>query len=122
MRKKISLSDNKTKRRCDDISKDLLKQLIIKHNTTPVYGLQRDETTDVSDEQQLIVYCSFVDAEAKTIVEHYLCCVKVGVSPTALSTFDKLNEFIEEHDLDWTKCKSVAICYRRGSSNARLYK
>ena len=86
----------------------MLKQLIIKLNTTPAYGLQRDETTDILDEQQLIVYCSFVDAEAKTIVEHYLCCVKVTVSPTALSTLDKLNEFIEEHDLDWTTCKSVA--------------
>ena len=32
-----------------------------------------------------------------------MCCVKVGISATAQSTFDKLNEFLEEHDLDWTK-------------------
>ena len=43
----------------------------------------------------------------KTTIEHYLCYVKVGVSATAQSMFDKLNEFIEEHDLDWTKCKSI---------------
>ena len=48
-----------------------------------------------------------MDAKAKTIVEHYLCCVKVGVSATAQSIFDKLNEFIVECDLNWTKCKSV---------------
>ena len=105
--RKIFLSDNTTKRRCDDISKDLLKQLIIKLKTSRAYGLQLDEPTDISDEQQLIVYCMFVDVKAKTIVEHYLCCVKVGVSATAQSIFDKLNEFIEERDLDWTKCKSV---------------
>ena len=105
--REIPLSDNTTKRRCHDISKDLLKQLIIKLKTSPAYGLQLDETTDISDEQQLIVYCRFVDAKAKTIVEHYLCSVKVGVSATAQSIFDKLNEFIVEHDLDWTKCKSV---------------
>ena len=106
--REIPLSDNTTKRRCDNISKDLLKQLVVKLKKSPAYGLQLDETTDISDDQQLIVYCRFVDAEAKTTVEHYLCCVKVGVSATAQSMFDKLNEFIEEHDLDWTKCKSVA--------------
>ena len=59
------------KRRCDDISKDLLKQHVIKLKKSPAYGLQLDETTDISDDQQLIVYCRFVDAEAKTTVEHY---------------------------------------------------
>ena len=51
----------------------------------------------------MIVYCRFVEAT----VEHYLCCVKVGVSTTAQSMFDKWNGFLEEHDLDWTKYKSV---------------
>ena len=55
----------------------------------------------------MIVYCRFADEEAKTIVEHYLCCLKVGVSTTAQAIFDRLNQFFEEHDLDWTKCKSV---------------
>ena len=45
----------------------------------------------------MIVYYRFIDVEDKTTVEHYLCCVKVRVSATAQSTFDKLNEFLEEH-------------------------
>ena len=105
--RKISLSDHTTKRRCDDISKDLLKQLVIKVKKSPAYGLQLDETTDILDDAQMIFYCRFVDAEAKTTVEHYLCCVEVCDSATTQSMFDKLNEFLEEHDLDWTKCKSV---------------
>ena len=35
------------------------------------------------------------------------CYLKVGVSATAQAIFDRLNQFFEEHDLDWTKCKSV---------------
>ena len=70
--------------------------------------MQLDEITNISDEVQLIVYCRFADEEAKTIVEHYLCCRKVGVSATAPAIFDRLNQFFEEHDLHWTKCKSVA--------------
>ena len=40
-------------------------------------------------------------------MEHHLCCLKVGVSATAQAIFDRLNQFFEEHGLDWTKCKSV---------------
>ena len=45
--RKIPLSDNATKCRCDNISKDLLKQLVIKLKKSPAYGLQLDETTDI---------------------------------------------------------------------------
>ena len=75
---------------------------------THSFGIQLHQTTDISDEVQLIVYCRFAD-EAKTIVEHYLCCPKVGVSAAAQAIFYRLNQFPEKHGLDWTKCKSVAI-------------
>ena len=48
--RKISLSYNTTKVRCDNILKDLLKQLVIKLKKSPAYGLQLDETTNISDE------------------------------------------------------------------------
>ena len=63
--REIPFSNNTTKRRCDDISKGLLQQLAIKLQKSPAYGLRLDETTDISDDQQLIIYCRFVDAEAK---------------------------------------------------------
>ena len=78
--RQISLSDRTTKRRCDRISEDLLNQLFNKLKKTHSYGIQLDKTTDISDEVQLIVYCRFADEEAKIIVEHYLCCLEVGVN------------------------------------------
>ena len=45
----------------------------------------------------MILHCMFVDKEVNNIVEHYLCCIKVGVSGAAQAIFDKLNQFIEEH-------------------------
>ena len=101
--KEIFLSDNTIKGRCDTTTKYLLQQLVVKLKKSSAYGLQLDKTTNILDETQMIVYCRFVHAETKTTVEHYLCFVKVGVSATAQSTFDKLNEFLEGHDLDWTK-------------------
>ena len=94
--REIPLSDNTTKRRCDDISKDLLKLLVIKLKKSPAYGLQLDETTDISDEQQL-----------------------------AQSMFDKLNEFFEKHDLNWMKCKSGTTdgaAAMQGSTNKAVQK
>ena len=73
----------------------------------------------------MIVYCRFADEEAKTIVEHYLRCLKVGVRATARAIFDRLNQFFEEHGLDWTKCKSVitdGAAAMQGSTNGVIRK
>ena len=43
----------------------------------------------------------------KTILEHYLYCLKVGVCTTAQGISAKFNQFIEERGLDWKKWKSV---------------
>ena len=37
-----------------------------------------------------------------------IICAVLKLEFLQQSMFDKLNEFFEEHDLDWTKCKSVA--------------
>ena len=47
-------------------------------------------------------------------------CVKVGVSATTQSMFDKLNEFFEKYDLDWIKCTSAitnGAAAMQGSTN-----
>ena len=123
--RQIPLSDNTTKRRCDGISEDLLKQLLDKLKKAHSYDKQFDEITDISDEVQLIVYCRFADEEAKTIVEQYLCSLKAGVSATAQAIFDRLNQFFEKHGLDWTKCKSVTTdgaAAMQGSTNGIIRK
>jgi len=56
----------------------------------------------------LIVYGRFAEEETITTVECYLSCLRVEVSATSEAIFAKLNYFIEEHSLDWTKYKSVA--------------
>ena len=123
--RQIPLSDNTTKHRCDGILEDLLKQLLDKLKKAHSYGIQFDETTDISDEVQLIVYCKFINEEAKTIVEHYLCCLKVGVSATALAIFDRLNQIFDEHGLDRMKYKSVftdGTAAMQGSTNGVIWK
>ena len=123
--RQIPFSDSTTKRRCERISEDLLNQLLDKLKKAHSYRIQLDQTADFLDEVQLIVYCRFADEKTKTIVEHYLCCLKVGVSATAQAIFDRLNQFCEEHGLDWTKGKSVSTdgaAAMQGSANAVIEK
>ena len=62
--------------------------------------------TDISDEVQFL--CSLGLPLRKTILEHYLYCLKVvGVCPTAQAISAKFHQFIEERGLDWKKFKSV---------------
>ena len=88
---KIPLLSNTTKRRCLHIS-DLLKQLLDKLEKAQLFDIYLDETTDVSEEVNLILCCRFVNHVTNTIGE--LCCLNVGVCSTAQAIFAKLNEFI----------------------------
>jgi len=103
--RKIPLLSKTTKRRCLHIS-DLLKQLLDKQKKVQLFDIYLDETTDVSEEVQLILCCSFVNHETKTIGK--LCCLNLGVCSAAQAIFAKLNEFIEKHGFDWVKYKAVA--------------
>ena len=66
-----------------------------------------DESTDITSEAQLMVFCRFPDVETNRIVEHCLVCQPVGVRAIAKRIFQKLKEFFEKERLDWSKCKSV---------------
>ena len=103
----------------------ILFELIDKLKRAHSYGIQLNKTTDISDKVQLIVYCKFANEEAKIIVEHYLCCLKIGVSATAQAIFDKLNQLSEGHGLDWTKYTSVitdGTTAMQGSTNGVIRK
>ena len=65
-----------------------------------LFGIQLDETTDIRREAQLIVHCRFPDIEEKPIVEHYLCCLQLGIETTAYNIFQNLNGFIIEEGID----------------------
>jgi len=50
----------------------------------------------ISEEVQLILWCTFANLETKT----ELCCLNVGVCSTAKAIFAKLNQLPEKHGFD----------------------
>ena len=97
--KKLSLSDNSMQRRCALIADSLKEQVLAKLHDAPCFGLQLDETTDITREAQLIVYVRFPDKKSDLIEDHYLYCIPVGVDTTAASIFSNVDHFFREHSI-----------------------
>ena len=105
---KLALSDNTMQRRSSMIAASLKDIVLTKLHHAPCFGLQLDETTDITSQAQLIVYVRFPDTERKEIVDHYLFCLSIGIDTTALSIFKKVDNYFSEHGLMWSKCKTVS--------------
>ena len=84
---------------------DVKEQFIQEILKVSSFGIQLDESTNMTSETQLMVFCRFSDIETNRIVEHYLFCELFGVRETAETIFQELNEFFENKD--WLKRKSV---------------
>uniref|UniRef100_UPI00358DE3FE protein FAM200C-like n=1 Tax=Myxine glutinosa TaxID=7769 RepID=UPI00358DE3FE len=56
----ISLSDNTVKQRIDDMSQDIKLQVTEKIRLSPFYAIQLDESTDVAQLPQLLVFARFI--------------------------------------------------------------
>ena len=96
---KIPHSDTTVSRRCEKMAENLEDQLISKLNKSPSFSLQLDETTYISSDAQLIVFCKFADVEEDKIIEHYLFCSPVGVHTTGEAIFAKLDSYITQKKL-----------------------
>jgi len=84
----------------------LSKRLFDKLKKAQLFGIKLDETIDISDEGQLILYCTTADEETKPFRVLLVLCKRVCA--TIQYIFAKLNQFIEEHDFDWIKRKPLA--------------
>ena len=61
--REIPLSNDTMARRVDMIAEDLENQLMTKIRSSPWYGIQFDESTDVTNRAQLIGFMRFLDFE-----------------------------------------------------------
>lgn len=57
----ISLSDNTMKRRINELALDIQNQLIQKLKNSVFFAIQYDESTDVANCCQLLIYCRFIN-------------------------------------------------------------
>ena len=73
---------------------------------SPYFSIQLDETTDVADLANLLVYVRYEYQSAAH--EDFLFCQSLQTRTTAEHIFQLVNAFFQETGLDWKKC--VGVC------------
>ena len=97
----ISLSNNTVSRRIDDMSADIMEQVIheMKSAQLGIFSIQLDESTDVVNYYQLLVYVRYIyEGDFK---DEFLFCKPLETTTTARDVLDTVGSFLQNHDIHW---------------------
>ena len=86
----LSLSNNTVQRRIADMSADILTQVTNEIKTSPLslFALQVDESTDVANLPQLLVYVRYFNND--NIKEEFLFCNPLETTTKSTDIFEKI--------------------------------
>ncbi|KAJ4945773.1 hypothetical protein JOQ06_023451 [Pogonophryne albipinna] len=88
------------------MAEDVKNTLIERIKSSSYYSIQLDETTDVADLANLMVYVRYEHDGAAQ--EDFLFCQPLETRTTAEHIFQLLDAFVQENGLEWKKC--VGVC------------
>ena len=97
----ISLSNNTVSRRIFDMSADIMEQVIQEMKSAPlgIFSNQLDESTDVANCSQLLVYVRYIyEGDFK---DELLICKRLETTTNACDVFDTVGSFLQNHDIPW---------------------
>ena len=102
----VPLSNNVIRNRIDDISADILDQVIsdIKTSSAKI-SIQLDESTDVSNCSQLIAFVRYV--KMSVIEEEFLFCKALETTTTARDVFNLVKKFFDTYEISLQVIGSV---------------
>ncbi|XP_076799889.1 protein FAM200C-like [Clavelina lepadiformis] len=103
---KIPLSDSTIKTRTDELAKDIEIQVLEKIHASPFFAIQCDETTDVAQSSQLLVYVRFVGSSS--IEEEMLFCRPLETTTKAEDVFKVVATYFDNNGIEWEKL--VGVC------------
>ncbi|KAJ4925496.1 hypothetical protein JOQ06_018226 [Pogonophryne albipinna] len=88
------------------MAEDVKNTLIERIKSSSYYSIQLDDTTDVADLANLMVYVRYEHDGAAQ--EDFLFCQPLETRTTAEHIFQLLDAFVQENGLEWKKC--VGVC------------
>ena len=102
----IPLSNDTINSRTDDMSNDILAQVVADLISSPAkFSLQLDETTDVSSLSQLAVFVRYVKDDM--IQEDFLFCRPLTTTTKAADVKKLVDDFFRDNDLSWDMVSAV---------------
>ena len=88
------------------MSQDIKDQVLDQVRASPVFAIQFDETTDVAQCSQLLMYARFVSSNSAK--EEMLFCHPMESYTTATDIFQVVSNFFQEIQLSWDSL--VGVC------------
>ncbi|XP_067628065.1 SCAN domain-containing protein 3-like isoform X2 [Eurosta solidaginis] len=102
----IPLSNNTVKARIELMSNDIEEQLVSKIKKSPFFALQCDESTDISNCCQLLVFVRFLDENV--IKEELLISRELETTSKGMDVMNSIAEYFGKHNLMWDHL--VSLC------------
>ncbi|XP_034615313.1 zinc finger BED domain-containing protein 5-like [Trachemys scripta elegans] len=104
---RVPLSNNTVHCRITDMAENVKQQLLSRVQRSRYYALQADESTDVVNLANLLL---FVRYELNNEVHNdILFCQSMPTHTTGEAIFKVIDDFIKNSDLDWSRCVGISM-------------
>lgn len=100
----VPLSNNTIQRRISDISDDILSKVVKEIKNSKYFCIACDESTDVASLSQLLVFVRYINNG--DFKDEILFCKPLELTTRGIDVFNLINQFMEDHSIDWKKCIS----------------
>ena len=100
-------SKDSIKRRIQELSDDVLQQTIASVKRSTKFSLQLDETTNIGNDAQFIVFMRYLDIN--DYVEKFLFCRPLTKNTTGEEIFREMDLFCNKHQIEWSDCVLVCV-------------
>ena len=102
----VPLSNDVVISRINDIGENILSQVVADSKASPTkFSIELDETTDVADLNQFIVFVRYV--KGQEIKEEFLFCKQLITTAKAIDVKNILDDFIISNGLSWNMVSAV---------------
>lgn len=105
---KIPLSDDTATRRTEDLAKDVSKQLCEGIKNAQCISLAVDESTDITDNAQLVVFVRYYDEAKEEFIEDVLGLANLSGHTRGEDIYKVISAMLNEKDIDVKKVVSIA--------------
>ena len=102
----ISLSANTVSRRVENIGRNIMSPLKDKVKGFEFFSIALDESTDVSDTSQLLLFIRGININFD-ITEELASVHSMHGTTTGLDIFTEVEKSVSEYNLDWKKLKCI---------------
>lgn len=104
--REISLSANTVARRVEDIGKNIMSQLYENIKTFEWFSLALDESTDILDTSQLLLFIRGIDKDFK-VTEELASVHSMHGTTTGENIFKEVEKSLSKYNLKWKNLKCV---------------